>query len=122
MASNPQNLIGHSFKDMTAERQREIASMGGKASQRAAAERKSLAKIARAVLESQVTDVSEYNYGAVPIDKPTLEAIIFAVHGNKAAKGDVQSAKFLVETAERELKSDNDGAFQFITEQGDEAL
>lgn len=37
--ANPENLEGHSFKDMTASRQREIASQGGKASARARKER-----------------------------------------------------------------------------------
>lgn len=43
--ANEQNIIEHNFKNLTAEQQREIASMGGKASAEAKKQKKTLAQI-----------------------------------------------------------------------------
>lgn len=88
------NLI--SFRDMSAERQREIASMGGKASQAAAKRRKSLKEKAQLILSLPVNDtknqtqMKKMGLDIEDIDNATLMLVgLF----KRAAEGDVQAFK-----------------------------
>jgi len=54
--ANPQNLVGHSFNEMTATKQREIARMGGKASVEARRNRKTMKQALEEILASMSTE------------------------------------------------------------------
>lgn len=117
MHPNTSGLV--SFADMDSAERAAIASKGGKARQ----EQWRAEKIARKVLEQKVTDVAEYDYGAIPVKEATVLELIMAVHANKALKGDKESAKLVLDTAKTENnKTTVLGGFQFITEPGDDAL
>ena len=118
--ANEQNLV--SLADRTTKEKREIATKGGYASGEARRKKKEIAEIARMVLEQQVTDVSDYDYGAVPVQNATVAELIMAVHANKALKGDKESAKLVLESAKSDKKASLLGGFQFIVEQGDEEI
>lgn len=55
MANNESNLIGHGFDELTAEKQRNIASMGGKASVEARRQKKKLKECLEILLEKEVS-------------------------------------------------------------------
>lgn len=95
-----------------------IQSMGGKAR----AEQLKVEEIARRVLAAQVTDVADYDYGAVPVSELTVAELIMAVHANKALKGDKESAKLVLESAKGENKKLPLGGFQFVIESGDDEI
>lgn len=79
---NNENLKGHGFHEITAERQREIASSGGKASGKARAERKKL--------REELLDLLETS--------PELQAEMCVQLINKARKGNVQAFKAIRDT------------------------
>lgn len=118
--ANEQNLIP--FDQLSEKEHRELASRGGHASVEARRKKKEIAEIARMVLEQQVTDVSDYDYGAVPVQNATVAELIMAVHANKALKGDKESAKLVLESAKSDKKASMLGGFHFIVEQGDEEI
>lgn len=120
MANGHENLIPQNQR--TKEEQREIARMGGIASGEARRKKREIAEIARMVLEQQVTDVSDYDYGAVPVKEATVAELIMAVHANKALKGDKESAKLVLESAKSDKKATMLGGFQFVVEPGDEEI
>lgn len=118
--ANEQNLIP--FDRRTEKEKREIGIKGGIASGEARRKKKEIAEIARMVLEQQVTDVRDYDYGAIPVQNATVAELIMAVHANKALKGDKESAKLVLESAKSDKKASLLGGFQFIVEQGDEEI
>ena len=115
--ANEQNL-----RTLTPSEAREIGQRGGIASGEARRKKKEIAEIARMVLEQQVTDVSDYDYGAVPVQNATVAELIMAVHANKALKGDKESAKLVLESAKGDKKASMLGGFHFIVEQGDDEI
>ena len=115
---NKQNL-----RVPTSEEAREIGRKGGIASGEARRAKKTMAEFARAILEAKINSVNDLKLGSVPCQDNSVAAAIFAVHANKAMEGDVNSAKFLVETVEKERAKGNVlGGFQFIIEPGDEEI
>ncbi|MBQ1996899.1 MAG: hypothetical protein II238_00445 [Alphaproteobacteria bacterium] len=118
--ANEQNLIPMNQRTKT--EQREIAIAGGIASGEARRKKREIAEIARMVLEQQVTDVSDYDYGAVPVKEATVAELIMAVHANKALKGDKESAKLVLESAKSDKKATMLGGFQFVVEPGDDEI
>lgn len=100
--SNPQNL--KSMADMTAERQREIASMGGKASQAAAKKRKTLREAYLHIAglpyvavgktaEAFAAEYKKLGGEDIDYDKAIVYAQIIA-----AANGDKGAAEFIRDT------------------------
>lgn len=120
MANGHENLIPMS--ERTKEEVREIAARGGVKSGEARRKKREIAEIARMVLEQQVTDVSDYDYGAVPVKEATVAELIMAVHANKALKGDKESAKLVLESAKSDKKATMLGGFQFVVEPGDDEI
>lgn len=120
MANGSENLIP--VTERTKEEAREISRKGGIASGEARRKKREIAEIARIVLESQVTDVNDYDYGAVPVQEATVAELIMAVHANKALKGDKESAKLVLEAAKGDKKQTMLGGFKFIVEPGDDEL
>ncbi len=101
------NLI--SFRDMSAERQREIASMGGKASQAAAKRRKSLKEKAKLILSLPVNDtknqtqMKKMGLEIEDIDNATLMLVgLF----RRAVLGDVQAFKEMRDLTEGDKNND----------------
>ena len=107
-----------SLADRDSNERASISALGGKARQ----EQWKIEKIARKILESQVTDVADYDYGAVPVSESTVAELIMAVHANKALKGDKESAKLVLESAKGENKKLPLGGFQFVIESGDDEI
>lgn len=120
MADGHENLIP--MNQRTLEEQREITRKGGIASGEARRKKKEIAEIARIVLESQVTDVSDYDYGAVPVQDATVAELIMAVHANKAMKGDKESAKLVLEASKSDKQATMLGGFKFVVEPGDSEI
>lgn len=118
--ANEQNLV--SLADRTTNERREIAIKGGIASGEARRKKRDIAEIARIVLESQVVDVKDYDYGAVPVQEATVAELIMAVHANKALKGDKESAKLVLEAAKSDKKQTMLGGFKFVVEPGDDEI
>ena len=118
--ANEQNLIPNSMRSPSEVRAN--SRKGGIASGEARRKKRELAEIARAVLEQQVTDVADYDYGAVPISDATVADILFAVHANKALKGDKESAKLVLDAAKGENKQTMLGGFRFVVESGDDEI
>ena len=87
------NLKGHGFNEMSAERQREIASMGGKAAQKKAKERKTMKEQALLLLSlpahKSIKDKMS-KHGIKVEDADNQMAMIVAMF-NKAVAGDVQA-------------------------------
>lgn len=121
MANGHENLIPNNMR--TPEEVRENARKGGVASGEARRKKREIAEIARAVLEQQITDVADYDYGAVPINSATVADVLFAVHANKALKGDKESAKLVLDAAKSDsAKATMLGGFKFIVESGDDEI
>ena len=80
--SGKDNLKGHGFHEITAEKQRAIAKQGGKASVKARAERKKL--------REELLDLLEAS--------PELQAEMCVQLINKARKGNVQAFKAIRDT------------------------
>ena len=116
MHPNTSGLIP--FNQMSSRERAAISSLGGKARQ----EQLKVEEIARRVLAAQVTDVADYDYGAVPVSESTVAELIMAVHANKALKGDKESAKLVLESAKGENKKLPLGGFQFVIESGDDEI
>lgn len=116
------NLI--TMNEMTEERQREIASMGGKASQAKAKERKRAREIAQAILASDMTDtqvnrILGKDKGMTGGDVSAY-AVMMAKMVLQACKGDSKAATFMRDTA-GDKPDDNMNVATVITE-GDKAL
>lgn len=118
--ANEQNLIPASQR--TPSERRAIAQRAGIASGEARRKKREIAEIARIVLESQVTDVQDYDYGAVPVQEATVAELIMAVHANKALKGDKESAKLVLDAAKGDNKQTMLGGFKFVVESGDDEI
>lgn len=111
------------FHNLPEDIQREIQRKGTERAKEVRAERKQINEIVRAVLEQQLTDVADYDYGAVPIDKATVLDVLIAVHANKGLKGDTQSAKLVLDAAKGESsKTSMLGGFKFVIEPGDNEI
>lgn len=120
--ANEQNLI-----PFTSEQSREQAKINGKkggiASGEARRAKKTAAEFARLILEQQLKSTSDLKTGDVPLAENTVIAAIMAVHANKAMEGDVQSAKLMIDTLERENnKGAMLGGFRFVVEPGDDEI
>lgn len=121
MADGHENLIP--MNQRSKEEARQLGQKGGIASGEARREKKQINEIVRAVLEQQLTDVADYDYGAVPIDKATVLDVLIAVHANKGLKGDTQSAKLVLDAAKGEnAKATMLGGFKFVVEPGDDEI
>lgn len=118
--ANEQNLIP--FNKRTEKEKREICTKGGIASGEARRAKKSMAEFARAILEAKINSTSDLKLGSIPCTDNSVAAAIFAVHANKAMEGDVNSAKFLVDTVEKERNKGILGGFQFVIEPGDDEI
>ena len=96
-----ENLVD--MRTMTAERQREIASMGGKASQAKAKERKRAKEIAQAILQSNMTDAQINRILGKDKDligeDTSAYAVMMAKMVTTACKGDSKAATFVRDTA-----------------------
>lgn len=94
--SGKDNLRGHGFHEITAEKQRAIAKQGGKASGKARAERKKL--------REELLDLLEAS--------PELQAEMCVQMINKARKGNIQAFKAIRDTIgeaqPQEVKFKND--------------
>lgn len=95
-STNPQNLVGHSFNEMTAERQREIASMGGKASAEARRARKTMKQALEEILAS------------MSVDDPTKTntEYMMAKAIQKANRGDLKAMEFVRDTSGQKTPED----------------
>ena len=120
MAGGHENLIPNNMR--SPEEVRENGRKGGIASGEARRKKREIAEIARIVLESQVTDVQDYDYGAVPVQEATVAELIMAVHANKALKGDKESAKLVLDAAKGDNKQTMLGGFKFVVESGDDEI
>ena len=96
-----ENLVD--MRTMTVERQREIASMGGKASQAKAKERKRAREIAQAILQSNMTDAQINRILGKDKDligdDTSAYAVMMAKMVTTACKGDSKAATFVRDTA-----------------------
>lgn len=96
---HPENLI--KLKDLPPERQKEIRSMGGKASQVARKKRKAQKEALDALLSLKVKDPQAISklqkLGIKKSDMNNQELILVAMM-LKACKGDVKAAKFIRDT------------------------
>lgn len=92
MANNEDNLKGHGFDELTAEKQREIARAGGIASGEARRRKRTLKEIAEMLADEHIAipqpDGSKetLSYDVALVKRQYLKAI---------TKGDTQAAKFL---------------------------
>lgn len=101
------NLI--SFRDMTAERQREIASMGGKASQAAAKRRKSLKEKAQLILSLPVNDTkNQTQMKKMGLDIEDIDNATLMLMGlfRRAVLGDVPAFKEMRDLTEGDKNND----------------
>lgn len=94
--ANPQNLVGHSFNEMTATKQREIASMGGKASVEARRNRKTMKQALEEILAS------------MSVDDPTKTntEYMMAKAIQKANRGDLKAMEFVRDTSGQKTPED----------------
>lgn len=106
------------FNQLSSTERAEIARQGGKARQ----EQLKIENVARKILAAQVTDVADYDYGAVPVEESTVAELMMAVHANKALKGDKESARLVLDSAKGENKKLPLGGFQFVIESGDDEI
>ena len=88
-STNPQNLVGHSFNEMTAEKQRAIASMGGKASVEARRARKTMKQALEELLASMSTEDPT----------KTNNEYMMAKAIAKANRGDLKAMEFVRDTS-----------------------
>lgn len=110
------------FNQLSNAERTEIATKGGIASGKARQEQLKIENIARKILAAQVTDVADYDYGAVPVEESTVAELMMAVHANKALKGDKESARLVLDSAKGENKKLPLGGFQFVIESGDDEI
>lgn len=98
---NKENLVGYGFDEITAEKQREIASKGGIASGKARREKKTARQVAKMFLEMNVPGEADAYLKQMGFEKEdrVFKTAIVAALGKKAAKGDPQSIKLLMELA-----------------------
>lgn len=95
MAINKENLEGNGFDEITAERQREIASMGGKASAEARKRRKDL-RLAMEMLLEKNTKIKDLDGKEKTVSG--AEAIAVAQY-KKALKGDTKAFEVVRDTS-----------------------
>lgn len=88
-SNNPQNLVGHSFNEITAERQREIASMGGKASVEARRNKKTM----KQALEEILASMSKED------PSKTNNEYMMAKAVQRANQGNLKAMEFVRDTA-----------------------
>ena len=120
--ANEQNLVP--FNQLTENEQRELARRGGLASAEARRRQKTIAEMARAVLNMEITATPDVKLGALSAEQiKTIGMAILAVHANKAMEGDVASARLLMDAAEKGKESNTAVAgVQIIMAEGDEKL
>lgn len=87
--ANPKNLVGHSFNEMTANKQREIASMGGRASVEARRARKTMKQALEELLASMSTEDPT----------KTNNEYMMAKAIAKANRGDLKAMEFVRDTS-----------------------
>lgn len=124
MANNNPNMSGlRPFNQMSDSERAAIQAKGTEASIKARQAKKTAAEFARLILEQQLKSTSDLKTGDVPLADNTVIAAIMAVHANKAMEGDVQSAKLMIDTLERENnKGAMLGGFKFVIEPGDNEI
>lgn len=96
--ANEQNITEYNFRNMTAEQQREIASMGGKASAEAKKQRKTLAQIGDMIgsLEIKSPKNREIMKKAGIKDEDLINDVGMMFRLNlKAQSGDIRAAELL---------------------------
>ena len=90
-SNNPDNLKGHGFNEITAKKQRKIASMGGKASGEAKRKKKLLKECFDALLEQDYKGKD----GQIASGAETLAMTVF----QKAQRGDLKAFELVRDTA-----------------------
>lgn len=105
---NEENLKGHGFHERTAEEQRAIAVMGGKASGEARRRKANFRKTLNMLLTAEI-DSPEWKpvLEALGIDC-TLESAMLAAQIKEAMKGNTKAAYFVAQYAGQDGKSDSD--------------
>lgn len=105
---NEENLKGHGFHERTAEEQRAIAVMGGKASGKARRRKANFRKTLNMLLTAEI-DSPEWKpvLEALGIDC-TLESAMLAAQIKEAMKGNTKAAYFVAQYAGQDGKSDSD--------------
>ena len=122
MANGHENLVP--INQRSKEEAREISRRGGIASGIARRQQKTVAEMARAILNMEITATADVKLGALSPDQiETIGMAILAVHANKAMEGDVASARFLMDAAQKGKESNSAHAgVQIIMADGDEKL
>lgn len=115
------NIKEHSFNKMSAERQREIASMGGKAAQRAAKRRKTMREIFQQIGELDVADKTLkerlVKLGVPEGDITWNVAVVISTYVNAVKKNDVKTVALLLKMLESEDKKKKNNEFdEFMKE------
>lgn len=100
--ANPENLIGHGFHERTASEQREIARAGGVASGKArrkkAAAKKAFADVLASVPALNKETLSNLErLGLADLENVDIQTLIAYAIAQKAMKGDVKAANFMME-------------------------
>lgn len=111
------NIKKYKFNVMPAERQREIAKMGGKASQKAAKRRKTLKQLYQWVGEMQVTDKllkdKLLKMGIAEDDITWQMALVVSTLMSAIKKGDIKTIAFVMNMME-EQKDDKNPFEEFM--------
>lgn len=125
MANHNPNTSGLvSFADMSPSERAAIQQKGVLASQEKARRQRTIAEMARAILNMEITATPNAKLGSLSAEQiNTIGMAILAVHANKAMEGDVASARLLMDAAEKGKESNNAVAgVQIIMADGDEKL
>ncbi|MCU6762278.1 phage terminase%2C large subunit%2C PBSX family [uncultured Roseburia sp.] len=105
---NVENLKGYGFHERTAEEQRAIAVMGGKASGEARRKKANFRKTLNQLLTSKIeNDKWELALRELGLD-PTLESAMLMAQIKKAIEGNVKAAYFVAEYAGQSKKTEAD--------------
>ena len=114
---NQQNIEKYKFNKLAPSRQREIASMGGKASQKAAKRRKTLKQLYQWVGEMQVTDKllkdKLLKMGIAEDDITWQMALVVSTLMSAIKKGDIKTIAFVMNMME-EQKDDKNPFEEFM--------
>lgn len=120
--ANEQNLVP--FNQLSEKEHRELARKGGLASVESRRRQKTIAEMARTILNMEITGAAGIKLGALSAEQiETIGMAILAVHANKAMEGDVASARLLMDAAEKGKENNTAVAgVQIIMAEGDEKL
>ena len=110
--ANYENIKEHGFDKMSATRQREIASMGGKAAQKALKKRKAMREIFQNIAALGVTDKTLFKRMqdmGIPDDEITwATALAVSTIMNAIKKNDVKTVALVLQMMEDEIKNKNE--------------